>query len=115
MPKFGDYETIDEPIRVSEAASHVSTIWKVRHAVAQDGVIYVVKQFTVRSAAEEGANLLYPDASGEERLRDFLDGVKQLKESYDQGSRFLAPIHAFETTEDGAWYATNFYPRRTLK
>jgi hypothetical protein len=114
MPKFGDYETIDEPLRVTEAAAHVSTIWKARNTVAQDGEFYVVKQFSLRPP-EAGAPSLAPEPTGEDRLKDFLEGVKQLQEAQSKAGHFLAPIYASGTADGGAWYATDFCPRRSLR
>src|SRR5690242_3760086 len=111
MPKFGDYETLEEPLRVTENGEYSTFVWKARRTLGPEGELYVVKQLIVAQAEQgaEGGSV----ANGRGRLKDFLEGVKQLEKSYSQSGRYLAPIYASGDSSSSAWYVTDYYPRRS--
>src|SRR5437773_3010428 len=113
MPTFGDYETVGEPVATRNERGHVSTVWQARKSGASGGRLYAIKCYAPRRRKpKEGQP---EDALDEDRVLEFLEGIKQLKKAHSEGGRCLPPIHAFGIADTGAWYVTDFYPRNTLK
>lgn len=115
MPTFGEFETVGEPIAVTDYRGHVTTVWRARKLGTQDDPGFAVKCFAPhrrKAAASQEEEALDRDHGLE-----FLEGVKQLKKAHAEGGRSLCPIHAFGLADEGAsaWYVTDFYPRNTLK
>ena len=113
MPVFGEYETIGEPVSITETHGHLSTIWRVRKSGSQDRQIYALKCFSPRRRevpAQETEDTLEAD-----RSLEFLEAVKQVKKAQSEGGRCLVPIHAFGPSDEGAWYVTDFFSRGSLK
>src|SRR5438874_87119 len=112
MPTFGDYETVGEPIAITDERAHVSTIWRAKRTGARDGRLFAVKCYAPHRQQKEGQP---DDALDQDGGLEFLEGIKQLKKTQSEGGCCLAPVHAFGISPDGAWYATDFYARNTLK
>ncbi len=114
MPTFGDYETVGEPVAITDEGGRVSTVWQAKKQGGRENQLYAIKCFTPqgRPARPEAESADAP-LEADPRL-EFLDSVKQLKKARSEGGRCLAPIHDFGIADDGAWYATDFY-KRTLK
>lgn len=113
MPIFGDFETVGEPVAVTEQSGHVSTVWRARKRGSDGDATHAVKCFApARRKSGEGAA---EDALDKDRGLEFLEGVKQLKKAQAEGGRCLSTIHAFGFADEGAWYVGDFYPRNTLK
>jgi len=113
MPTFGDYETVGEPVATTDERGHVSTVWKARKSGASDSRVFAVKFYAPRrrETGEESSG----DPLATDRGLEFLEGVKQLKQACQAGGQCLGPIHDFGSTEEGVWYATDFYRRGSLK
>ena len=113
MPTFGEFETVGEPLARVEERGHVSTVWKAKKA-GDAAPLYVVKCYTPRrrlpEPGEEDTVHLHKD-----RGLEFLDGIKQAAKAIAEGGLCLAPIHGLGTSDEGAWYATDFYPRNNLR
>ena len=113
MPKFGDYETFGEPLAITEDRGHVSTVWRARKAEDLGDPTFAVKYYVPqRRPSPEGRA---EDALENDPAQKFLAGIKQLQKARSEGVRGLAPIHDFGFADEGVWYATDFYPRKTLK
>ncbi len=113
MPKFGDYETFGEPLAITEDRGHVSTVWRARKAEDLGDPTFAVKYYAPqRRPVPEGRA---EDALDNDPAQKFLAGIKQLQKARSEGGRGLAPIHDFGFADEGVWYATDFYPRKTLK
>src|SRR6266850_3602558 len=116
-PIFGDYETVGEPVAVTEEGGHVSTVWKARKIGGTDARIFAIKCF---AAGRTRGDASQQDTLGEDRGLAFLETVKQLKKATTERGKTqsdvghcLAPIHEFGTSTEGAWYRTDFYQRNT--
>jgi hypothetical protein len=113
MPVFGEYETLGEPVAVTEERGHTSTVWQGRLVGSKDGRLFAIKCYQPRprqSKPGESEESLQKD-----RALEFLEAVKQLKKARSEGGRCLSPIHVFGIVPEGAWYVTDFYPGKTLK
>ena len=113
MPAFGEFETLGDPLVVTEERSHVTTIWQARKSGSSDKRLYVIKCYAPRrvgSRPGQAEGTLERDSGLE-----FLEGIKQTKKAIAEGGKHLALIHALGTSDEGAWYATDFYPRNNLK
>src|ERR1041385_2720068 len=111
MPIFGEYETLGEPVAISEERGHVSTVWQARKT-GGDNRLYAVKCYAPRARQPK------PGEEGEldkDRGIEFLEAIKQLKKAQSEGGRCLCPVHALGIAPEGAWYVTDFYPGRTLR
>lgn len=111
MPFFGDYETVGDAIAQGSESGHITTVWKARRSGAREGEFHVVKVYAPHRKSSAGAA---EDALDHDRGLEFLEGVKQLKKAQTEGARCLAPIHALGTSPDGAWFATDYFPRGSL-
>jgi hypothetical protein len=104
---YGDYELGNEI-----ASTRTSVIYLAR----RQGREYVIKVFRPLMLAEEAHQESGElQELGENVQRVFLDAVKVQKDAVERGQRYLAPIHDVGVTEEGAWYATDYYPRGSLK
>src|SRR5262245_27107176 len=112
MPTFGEYETVGEPIAVKDERTHVSTVWQARKTGTRDSRRFAIKCYMPHREAKEGRP---DDALEEDGGLEFLEGIKQLKKAHSEGGRGLEPVTAMGLSPEGAWYATDFYPRNTLK
>src|SRR5436305_850202 len=112
MPTFGEFETLGEPVTVTEERGHVSQIWQARKIGGAANALYAIKCYTPRARRPKPGQ---EETLEKDRGLEFLDAVKQLKKAHSEGAECLAPIHAFGIAPEGAWYATDFYPGRTLK
>jgi sporulation protein YlmC with PRC-barrel domain len=112
MPIFGEYETVEQ-ISVTEEPRLVTTVWKARKSGGTDGRWYVIKCYASlpgRITSGQPQDVLQQDWS-----LNFLEGIKRLKRARTGEASCLAPVHAFGLTPEGAWFATDYYERRTLK
>jgi hypothetical protein len=104
---YGDYELIEE-IAASRSA--------VVHRARRKGREYAVKVFRPPEAGAEdrgasrGADELAPDP-----FRHFIQAAAAQRDAVKKGARHLAPIHDAGRTGEEAWYATDHYPRGSLK
>jgi hypothetical protein len=113
VPVFGEYEAIGEPVAVTQASDHISTVWSARKIVARDDRRYAIKQFAFRRSRDfEGQS---EDNLEADHSLKFIESVKQLKKVQNDKGRGIAPIYAFGTSETGAWYVTDFCERGSLK
>jgi tetratricopeptide (TPR) repeat protein len=112
MPRFGEYETIEQ-LSVAEEPHHFTTVWKGRRSGASDGSFYAVKCYAPRP--DRIGTGQPKDAPEQDRALSFLDGIKRLKKAYYGEGGCVAPVHAFGLAPEGAWFATDFYERGTLK
>jgi hypothetical protein len=113
MPSFGEYQSVDELQRRPGESGEVYTTWKARRSTADNNCSYVLKTVTlgVRQAShEEGEEAQKIDPS-----HDFLQSADLLKRAFQLDKRFLAPIHAFGSTDRDSWYSTDYYQRKSLK
>ncbi|HEX4263452.1 MAG TPA: tetratricopeptide repeat protein [Verrucomicrobiae bacterium] len=109
MPTFGDYTTIGEPVAVVEERGHVSSVWQARLSGASDGRLYAIKAYSPRRrASKEGEST---EVLENDRRLEFIAGIKELKKAQTDSGGCLAPVHAFGMAPEGAWFATDFYPR----
>ncbi len=113
MPTFGEFETLGEPLAVTEERGDVSTVWQARRTGGHDKQPYAVKCYTPRPSQESPAGGQAP--LDRHRGLEFLEGVKQIRQALSAGGRGLAPIHDLGISELGAWFVTDFYPRNNLK
>src|ERR1017187_9642622 len=113
MPTFGEFETYGQPYAVSDARSHVATIWQARKAGAVGEPLYAVKCYAPRGSATSQSQP--EEALAHDRRLEFLEGIKQIKKAQTEGGRGLAPIHALGTSATEAWYVTDFYKRKDLQ
>jgi tetratricopeptide (TPR) repeat protein len=113
MPTFGDYETVGDPVEITDETGHVSTIWKARKVGSRDSRVYAVKRYSPhRRQAGTGP----PEGTlDRDRGLEFLEGIKQLKKAHRDGVRGLVPVHEFGLADEGAWYVTDYYQRGALK
>jgi len=114
MPRFGGFETIGAPAEAIHERGFVASVWQARRVGSGENRLFAIKVYAARAAssevtaAEEGLN--------GQRHRAFLEGVKQLKEASAGGKhRNLTPVYDSGFSDEGAWYATDFYPRGSLK
>jgi len=113
MPTFSDFETFGEPLAITEDRGHVSTVWRARKANDLGDPTFAIKYYAPqRRKAPEGQA---EDTLANDPAQNFLAGIKQLQKARSEGVRGLAPIHDFGFADEGVWYATDFYPRNTLK
>lgn len=113
MPIFGEFETVGEPLQAVDERGHASTVWQARKTSSGDNRLFVVKVYAARrGAARSGEGEEKLDA---DRNLEFLEGVKQWRKVQVTNGRGLAPVHDLGLTDQGAWYATDFYPRGSLK
>jgi hypothetical protein len=113
MPTFGEYETIGEALATTEERGHVTTVWRARKSASLKAGAYLIKCYAPRrQRLRQGQP---EDALQEDRALEFLAGIKDLKKAHSKGARCLAPIHDLGLAPEGAWYATDFYERRTLQ
>ncbi len=112
MPLFGEFETVQQ-ISITEEPRFVTTVWKARKSGGTDGRFYVIKCYAPRPGR------MTPGQPQEVLEQDwslsFLDGIKRLKRAHAGDASCLAPVHAFGVTPEGAWFATDYYERSTLK
>jgi hypothetical protein len=113
MPIFGEYETIGEPIAVTEYRHHTTTVWRARKLGSGAEATFAIKSFVPHRVA--GTERAEQEALDKDHALEFLEGVKQLKKAHSEGGRCLAAVHAMGYADDGTWYATDYYPRNTLK
>jgi tetratricopeptide (TPR) repeat protein len=112
MPVFGEYETLGEPVAVTEERGHTSRVWQARLAGSKDGRLFAIKCYQPRPQQPKPGETEHLQ---KDRSLEFLEAVKQLKKAHSEGGRCLSPIHAFGIAPEGAWYVTDFYPGKTLK
>ena len=113
MPSFGEDETIGDPLTRSGDAAHTRTLWAANRPLSKDGRIYVIKSVESLGLQPPGQ----PSGPGPfttDPGAEFFDSVSRLKKAYHRNREVIAPIHGFGTTDAGAWYATDFYPRQSL-
>ena len=112
MPVFGEYETNDEPLAVTPTLNQTTTIWLARKSGAQDARQFAVKCLAVH---REERSHTSDETLGADPGLEFIETIKQLKKAQAEGSRNLAPVHAFGTSDMGCWYATDYCARGSLK
>ncbi len=113
MPTFGDFETFGEPLAITEDRGHVATVWRARKAEDLGDPTFAIKLYSPqRRTVPDGQP---DDALEHDPAQKFLAGIKQLQKAHNEGARSLAPIHDFGFADEGVWYASDFYPRNTLK
>ena len=113
MATFGEFETVGEPLATTEERGHVSTIWKAQKRGGEAGR-WLRRQVLRAAPPQARAESAEAPLDRDPKL-DFLQGIKQLREAQTQGGRCLAPVHDCGITEAEAWYATDYYPRDTLR
>jgi hypothetical protein len=116
MPVFGEYETVGEPIAVTEERGRISSVWQARKTGGGEARLYVVK--TYRALRDEGPlSESQPDEPlAHDPHKEFIAGIKQLKKAQREGGHCLSPVYAFGIhPEEGGWYVTDFYPGKSLK
>ena len=111
MPIFGEYQTVGEPISVSDERGHISTVWQARKS-GGDNRLYAVKCYAPRTREGKATQT---DDLDKDRGIEFLEAIKQLKKAQSDGGRCLCPVHAMGIAPEGAWYVMDFYPGRTLR
>jgi hypothetical protein len=109
MPLFGVYETVGEPVAITEERGRVSTVWKAQKTGVGDAREYAVKCVAPRQL--KGNEAQAGGASGRDMVKVFLEGIEQLAAIQSGDGGCLAPIHASGRSAEGAWYVTDFYPR----
>lgn len=112
MPVFGEYETNDEPLAVTPTRNQTTTVWLARKSGAQDGRQYAIKCLAIH---RDERTHVSDETLGADPGLEFIETLKQLKKAQAQGSRDFSPIHAFGTSDQGCWYATDFCARGSLK
>jgi len=112
MPVFGNFKASDEPTE-TEAYDHVSRIWKAQRVDVRSNRRYAVKTFSV--SGQRISPAVESDKLAGDLSLNFLNSVKQLKRAHSDGGRCLIPSYEFDNWEEGAWYATDFYTRQSLK
>ncbi len=115
MPVFGDYETIGEPVSVTEEASHIATVWQAQQAQKADRHRYCIKCLAVRHPGTPITEAQTTELLEADQGLEFLEAVKLVKKGGSDPGHFLAPIHSFGNSDSGVWYATDFYARKSLK
>ena len=106
---LSDYELVEEIGRSQTA---------VVHKARKDQRLYAIKIFRLLASVEdEPESLPGPAELGRDFRLPFLRAAKDQKKAAQEGERRCAPIHEAGYTEDGqgAWYATDFYQRGSLK
>jgi hypothetical protein len=110
MPIFGEYQTVGEPVSVVDERGHISTVWQARQT--GDNRLFAIKCYAPRTREAKAAQT---DDLDKDRGIEFLEAIKQLKKAQSEGGRCLSPVHAMGIAPEGAWYATDFYPGRSLR
>ena len=113
MPTFGDFETFGEPLAITEDRGHVSTVWRARKVGTSGDPAFALKYYVPHRRTPVPGRP--EDALENDPAQKFLAGIKQFQKTHREGGRNLAPIHDFGFAVEGVWYATDFYPRNTLK
>jgi tetratricopeptide (TPR) repeat protein len=117
MPAYGDFETVGDPLAVTEELHAVATVWRARRSGGGDRREYALKLYAPkREAAEE------PSAEDTRVLHLehdaglwFAEGIKDLQRAGKHARGCLAKIHALNATGEGVWYVTDFCPRTLAK
>lgn len=111
MPRFGEFETVGAPAEVTHERDFVTTIWQARKVGGGENRLFAIKVYSPKQSSTQGDG-----AAHAERQRAFLEGARQLQEAGAAGEESrLCPIHDVGLSEEGVWYATDFYRRGSLK
>ena len=112
MPTFGDFESYGEPLSVTEARDHVTTLWRARRCAGGEPD-FVAKCFTPQ---RRGGGESHPDDPLDtDPAHQFIESVKQLKKAQDESPRNLCRVHAFGFADGDAFSITDHHARGTLK
>ena len=109
MPSFGDYETVGEPVAITEERDYVSTVWQAHKSGDHGTPRYAVKLFAPRRSAKP-RDTQDGDALEQDPALIYIEGIKELLKIPEADS-FLAPIRAFGVAAEGAWQVLDLYPR----
>ena len=110
---FGDYVATRQL-----AVEQNTVIYRARRQDAPLGekfenhviVLFLARKAGVGDESESANTRLEKDLQ-----LQFLDTVKQQKKAHESGVNNLAPVRDFGLGPQGAWYATDYYPRGFLK
>ena len=115
MPSFGEFETVGEPYANTYFQNYITTVWRARKSgEASASALYAVKCIAPRRREVDRAGHADDKLEADGGL-EFIEVFKQIKKAQSEQGRGLAPILAFGTAEAGAWYATDFCERSSLK
>src|SRR3954466_12349044 len=103
MPIVGRYEVLQE---LSRTGLHC--IWSAKLADSADDARFVLKE--LRPAIE-----VLPGESFQPLVDSFLEQAELLKKLSDVKAQHWPPIHDLGTTERGAYFVTDNYPRSVAK
>jgi hypothetical protein len=110
---FGDYVAtrqlaVEQNTVIYRARRHDSPLGEKseNHVI----VLFLERKARVETESENANVSLEKDLQ-----LQFLDTVKQQKKAYESGVKNLAPVRDFGLGPQGAWYATDYYPRGFLK
>ena len=84
MPLFGDYETVGEPLAVTEQGNYISTVWKAGRSGGSGAELCAIKCF---ARASSGGGDLQQDTLGADAGLEFLETVKQLKKAHSDARK----------------------------
>lgn len=99
MASYGGYETVRELSRSGFAA-----VYTARAVKGDKGEKYAVKVFQAGDAVFDQERL-----TSETRL--LLESARGQQELTTRNAQHWAPIHEIGTTDEGAYYVTDFFPR----
>jgi hypothetical protein len=121
MPIFGEYETLGNHTSAVVLEVGVVRSWLARRRGDTSEQQFMVRCYSsqrIFAADEESPTQSdLPDENRPlqpDRLNEYLNGVKLLKQAQVSNARAFAPVHHFGHADEGAWYATNHYPRGNL-
>ena len=110
---FGDY-VVSRQLAVEEN----TIIYRARKAdapaeeKAEKFVVVVYRCLNSPQEAEQDGSL---QTLVQDLQLNFLEAVKLQKKARESGASAIVPIHDFGLSAQGAWYATDYYPRGFLK
>lgn len=111
MPSFGEFETVGAPAEVTHERGFVTTIWQARKVGGGENRLFAIKVYSPKQSSMQSDG-----AAHAERQRAFLEGARQLQGAGAAGEESrLCPIHDVGLSEEGVWYATDFFRRGSLK
>ena len=110
MPEFGNFQTI---LLLSGDDAHAAYLAHGRDG--PEGHKYTLQVFRVRKATEDFERELEAIRNlGQDLQLAFIGAIKAQKRASDTGSRYVAPIYEVGVNSEGAWYATDYFPRGSL-
>jgi hypothetical protein len=109
--QFGAYKTVREL-----GSGSTATIFLAVDAAGEAGKPrFAVKLCTAGAGIDSEWQSEKAREAASQRVWDFLASTTRQKRAHAAGARQVAPIHDGGTSEQGPWFATDYYPRTAQK